>query len=103
VRSPAQISMSDPARNDVNPKDSIHFCRGCGAKLPIGFRGHFHKECLRADKRKRICEQRRRERERCERWLQKQHCVNCGAKYHERSEGNVKNPCEASRATQGRD
>jgi hypothetical protein len=30
-----------------------YFCRGCGLKLPLGFRGHFHRGCLRADKRRR--------------------------------------------------
>lgn len=78
-----EISMDDRIRSDVNPKESIHFCRGCGAKLPIGFRGHFHKQCLRVDKRNRIRKQREQERERCERWLQKQYCGNCGARYGE--------------------
>jgi hypothetical protein len=31
----------------------LHYCRGCGQSLPLGFRGQFHKECLRADKQSR--------------------------------------------------
>jgi hypothetical protein len=57
-----------------------HYCRGCGLALPLAFRGHFHKECLRADKRSRLCEQRRREQQRFKRFLEKQRCPSCGAK-----------------------
>lgn len=95
-----EITVGD----DVVPEESRHFCRGCGAKLPTGFRGHFHGECLRRDKKSRIAERRRREQERFQRWLEKQVCLNCGAKYgDQRSEGNVKPPCEASRPAQRSD
>ena len=81
-----------------------HYCRGCGLALPLGFRGHFHKECLRVDKRSRICEQRRREQERFSHWLEKQRCRNCGATYgDQRSDGGTEALCEASRRTQDRD
>jgi len=81
-----------------------HYCRGCGLALPLGFRGHFHKECLRADKRSRICEQRRREQQRFKRLLEKQHCLNCGARYgNQRSDGATEASREASQPTQGHD
>lgn len=81
-----------------------HYCRGCGQKLPLGFRGHFHEECLRADKCSRTIEQRRREQERFERLLEKQHCLNCGARYGDhRSDGATKASREASQPTQERD
>jgi hypothetical protein len=85
------------------PEKARHFCRGCGEILPIGFRGHFHTKCLRLDKRSRICEQRRREQQRFKRWLEKQHCANCGAGYgDQRSDEAVKASCEASQPTQER-
>jgi hypothetical protein len=72
------------------PKELSHFCRGCGSKLPIGFRGHFHRECLGADKRWRLSEQRRREQERFERRLVKQICPHCGRKFGDPlSDGSV--------------
>jgi len=81
-----------------------HFCRGCGSKLPIGFRGHFHRECLGADKRWRLSEQRRREQERFKRRLERQSCPHCGLKYGDpRSDGNDEPLCEASRASQESD
>jgi len=30
-----------------------YYCRGCGRPLPPGVRSHFHRECLRLDKRVR--------------------------------------------------
>jgi len=87
-----------------SPLGLSHFCRGCGSKLPVTFRGLYHKECLREDKRRRICEQRRREEERFKRRLGKQLCPRCGARYgDQRSEGNVETPCEASQPTLERD
>jgi hypothetical protein len=81
-----------------------HFCRGCGRSLPLGFRGQFHKECLRADKRSRTREQRQRERERFKAWLHKQLCPKCGVRYGEagsdRAAGIL---CEPSQAIQERD
>ena len=97
-------------KNDIRPASSrsaaepqrCHFCRGCGRELPLGFRGHFHKECLRADKRSRICEQRRREEERFRRRLEQQRCPHCGARY-QRSDGATEASCEASQPPQDRD
>jgi hypothetical protein len=81
-----------------------YYCRGCGGALRSGFRGHFHKECLRADKRRRIQARRRGEQGRFEDWLQKQYCHNCGARYAEmRSESFPGGSCEASQAAQERD
>jgi hypothetical protein len=81
-----------------------HYCRGCGQELPLRCRRHFHKECLRTDKRRRICEQRQREQERFKRLLEKQRCATCGAKYGDkRSDGILENVCEASQAIQERD
>ncbi len=81
-------------------QEPLHYCRGCGLELPPGCRRHFHNECLKADKRRRIGEQRRREQERCKRLLEKQSCLNCGAEYgDQRSDGEVKTSCEASQGT----
>jgi hypothetical protein len=74
-----------------------HYCRGCGRSLPLGFRGQFHKECLRADKRNRTREQRRQEQERFKAWLGKQLCPRCGARYRDAGPDRVAGiPCEAS-------
>ena len=81
-----------------------HYCRGCGGLLSPEFRGHFHKECLRVDKRSRLHEQRRREQQRFTAWLQQQQCSRCGARYGKVGAdpaGGV--PCEASQPTQDRD
>jgi hypothetical protein len=92
---------SPPSREDAK---QTYFCRGCGCRLQRGFRGHFHKECLRADKRRRVQAQRRREQERFEALLQRQHCHKCGARYDTvRSERVAEASCEASRLTQGGD
>ena len=81
-----------------------HYCRGCGKQLPAGFRGQFHRQCLRDDKRRRIREQRQREQERFQRWLDKQRCLKCGAKYSDqRSDGAVEASCEASQPSQERE
>lgn len=80
------------------------YCRGCGGSLPLGFRGQFHKECLRADKRRRTREQRRREQERFRAWLQKQLCPECGVRYGEvGSDRPAGVSCETSQSTQERD
>jgi hypothetical protein len=84
----------------ADQQERRYYCRGCGRALPAGLRRHFHKECLRADKRSRICEQRRREQERFKRRLKEQSCPHCGLRYGDpRSDGNVGTPCEASRAS----
>ena len=96
--------MTSILSGQQSPREPTHFCRGCGSKLPVGFRGIYHKECLRADKRLRTCARRRREQEMFKRWLAKQHCPHCGRKYDDqRAEGNVEPLCEASPALQGRD
>jgi hypothetical protein len=82
----------------------IHYCRGCGRSLPPRFRGQFHKECLRADKRNRTCERRLREQERFKARLQKQRCPKCGARYSDAQSDRVAGiPCEASQPHQDRE
>lgn len=61
------------------PAGNHYFCRGCGDPLPSGWHGQFHRECLKADKRRRTQEKRRQERARLQQWLQRQHCPQCGA------------------------
>jgi hypothetical protein len=81
-----------------------HFCRGCGQELPTGCHRHFHKQCLQADKRGRILEQRQREQVRFQQRLKKHRCPNCGARYGDQQpEANVNTRCEASQASQERD
>ena len=63
---------------DVNV--ARHYCRGCGRLLPPDFKGLFHPDCLKVDKRYRTSEKRRHERERFEAWLKRQRCHDCGAK-----------------------
>ena len=74
-----------------------HYCRGCGEELPAGFDGHFHRQCLRRDKRARIHEQRQRELQKFERWLAKQVCPACRTQYGMAKE-NLGTPCEASQS-----
>jgi hypothetical protein len=57
---------------------AIHFCRGCGEALPPQSTLFFHPACRKADKRRRVTEQRRREAERREQWLRRQRCPHCG-------------------------
>lgn len=69
-------------------RQRCHYCRGCGRKLPLGCRRQFHKECLQADKRGRISEQRQREQVKLRRLLARQCCPHCGARYEgQRSDG----------------
>jgi hypothetical protein len=66
---PQSVQGASPIPPDeVQP---IHYCRGCGKPLPLKFRGHFHKDCLREDKRWRTSVRRRQEQERFKRWLAK--------------------------------
>ena|SRR2546425_3496701 len=58
-----------------------HYCRGCGKQLSPGFRGQFHRDCLRRDKALRLQLQRESERLKFEGWLSKQCCWRCGARY----------------------
>src|ERR1035438_3255197 len=81
-----------------------YYCRGCGRPLPPGLRSHFHRECLRIDKRERVREQRQREKAQLEALLHKQRCLNCGARYgDQRSNGAAKASCEASQPTEVRE
>lgn len=78
-----------------------HYCRGCGQRLSRGARSHFHKECLRSDKRDRLREQRRREEEKFRGWLMKQCCPKCGARYVESTSGEaIEESREASQPPQ---
>lgn len=82
--------------------EAHYYCRGCGQQLPPGWRGLFHAECLKADKRRRVREKRDREREMFQAWLGRQSCPNCGALLGLGGEPwpNVESPCEASQAKQ---
>lgn len=58
-----------------------YYCCVCREPLPRGHRNYFHPPCLRADKRRRIREERHREREKFVRWLRRQKCSQCGADF----------------------
>jgi hypothetical protein len=81
--------------------DGGYYCRGCGRELPAQFRGLFHEECLKVDKRRRVREQRQREQERFLGWLKKQECRNCGVRIGDvaKSDGLTGSPCEGSQRT----
>jgi hypothetical protein len=68
-------------RTDQSREQRRSYCRGCGQQLPPGLRSHFHKECLRLDKRERTRDQRRREEQRLSERLLKLCCPKCGARY----------------------
>jgi hypothetical protein len=55
-----------------------YYCRACGDALAPGAGGLFHPDCLKADKQRRVREQRQRELEKFRRWLQRQRCPKCG-------------------------
>ena len=83
------------------PDKNVHFCRGCGRELPLGSRNYFHRECMKADKRRRTRERRARERELFARWLGHVLCPHCGLRYGERLPGQSDEcPREASQAPQ---
>jgi hypothetical protein len=93
--------MTNNSREYDSSVQSKYFCRGCGSVLPVGFRGHFHRECLRADKRRRVSERRRREQEMLKRQLEKYRCSNCGARYADQGTNRATTICcEASRSLQ---
>ena len=77
-----------------------HYCRGCGGTLALGWRGLFHPDCLKADKRHRTREKRRQEREKFQAWLSQQRCPRCGAKLGQKPDQRPRllqeYPCEAS-------
>ena len=92
-------------RSPLEPSSDLqrrrYYCRGCGGQLPSGVRAHFHKECLRSDKRERVREQRLREEKRFKARLLKECCPKCGTRYiDQRPEGATEASCEASQATQ---
>ena len=57
----------------------VYYCRGCGGPLPQGSSAHFHPECLKADKRRRIAERRQQEAQRFQKWIRRLQCPDCGA------------------------
>jgi hypothetical protein len=59
---------------------TVHYCRGCGGPLPPGWEGLFHPDCLKADKRRRVQEDRKREQRKFQEWLSKRRCPSCGAR-----------------------
>ena len=80
---------------------AIYHCRGCGEPLPAKYAGLFHPDCLKADKRRRTREKRKTEQERIWKWLRKNACVECQAKFRSQariSQEPSENPLgEASR------
>ena len=81
----ADAAMPLPAPPDnlsaaAGPAVQTYYCRGCGRVLPQGFRGHFHRDCLREDKRRRVRDRRLRETARFQRRLEQARCPACGAK-----------------------
>jgi hypothetical protein len=78
-----------------------HYCRGCGGPLVLGFRGFFHPDCLKADKRRRTLEKRQRDQERIWTWLRSHGCTECQTKFRSQariSQEPSEDPlCEASR------
>jgi hypothetical protein len=90
----ASVALASP---DKNEQRQVYFCRGCGIALPEGFRGHFHKDCLRADKQRRVRNRRRQEGERFAAWAQRINCPHCGNQYGESPSDHAKAcPREAS-------
>lgn len=73
-----------------------YFCRGCGDPLPRGFHGQFHRDCLKADKRRRTNQKRRLEREKFEAWLADQRCPKCAAAVRLREEPQEGQPLEVA-------
>jgi hypothetical protein len=58
-----------------------YYCCVCREPLHPGRRSNFHSDCLKADKRRRIREERQRERETFVRWLRRQKRPRCGADF----------------------
>ena len=79
---------------------SPYYCRGCGQLLSPGFRGQFHKHCLRLDKRRRIQVERKLQLEKFEKKLKDMVCPNCGSKFGQVHQPTqiTKGPCERSQA-----
>ena len=106
-----QLHKRTNLQNAPNPESRLgedqehhYFCRGCGRPLPPGSRAQFHKECLRADKRHRVREQRRLEERLFKVWLRKQICSKCGAGYVDHHcDGAMESSCEALQPAVERD
>jgi hypothetical protein len=81
-----------------------YYCRECGGKLPEGSKRQFHPDCLRKNKQRRVAEQTRREAERRQAWLRRQHCPDCGASLAKLADADPQRPardtCEASQSSQ---
>jgi len=76
----------------------IHFCRGCGKPLPLG-RSQFHRECLTADKARRVRERRERQEVLFATRLARLRCPHCGEQYvaaKQTSNVSQELACEAS-------
>jgi hypothetical protein len=76
------VALAPPDRSTNGP---VYFCRGCGTALPEGFRGHFHRECLRADKRQRVRNRRAQESRRFSTWARQLECPHCGKRHGNRA------------------
>jgi hypothetical protein len=75
----------------VTKQDEVlHYCRGCGRVLQIGFKGHFHPECLRIDKQRRTRARRAQERKRFAKWQRDAVCPHCGLTYGSFDSGQSK-------------
>jgi hypothetical protein len=89
--------MGDPRQPEAKPR---HYCRGCGGPLAPDFKGLFHPDCLKADKRRRMREKRNWERKRIWIWLRKHGCGECQARFRSQAgigrEPSNKRLCEVS-------
>jgi len=83
---------------------AAYYCRGCGDLLPEGSSAHFHPECLKADKRRRVAERRQGETQRFQAVLRRLQCPECGANLGKLASDNpqctVKAACEGSRGVE---
>lgn len=79
----AEASQTASASPDKTTQEErpTHYCRGCGSPLPPGFRGHFHKKCLQADKRRRVQQSRLRQQRNFVNELRRIVCPHCGKTY----------------------
>jgi predicted DNA-binding transcriptional regulator AlpA len=62
---------------------TVDYCRGCGGPLPPGWEGLFHPNCLKADKRRRVHEIRKKEQKKFQEWS-KRRCPSCGTRLGQR-------------------
>ncbi len=99
-----QRDSTEGVRRSTKVTGRQYHCRGCGKQLTLGWRALFHPDCLNADKRHRIREKRRREREKIWKWLRKDGCAGCQANF--RSQERIswgpseQSLCEASQGPQ---